>query len=128
MKINQANVEMYYQPLNPTDINLAELVAEHIKTGANEVESELFLNSKDIQSVYKLNQVSQRVVINRYLSNQLLIFRSLVAVNINNVLPFLANDGLTEDWITVISTFVVPFIKQHKVLEVVHNFENSNTK
>jgi len=128
MNVNKESVNTYYQPLKPGELNLVELVAIHIKEGAGIDASNIFISDSNIASVFKLNQVSQRVVINRYLSNRMLIFRALSNVNINNVLPFLANDGLTEDWITVISEFVVPFFKEHKVLQVVHGFENSPKK
>ena len=128
MNVNTETAKLFYQPLKPGELNLVDLVAAHIKEGVNIETSNIFISDNNIAGVFKLNQISQRVVINRYLINRLLIFRALANVNVNNVLPFLANDGLTEDWITVISEFVVPFLKEHKVLHVVHGFENSPKK
>jgi len=117
-KNNNPAMEIYNRPLGPTDVNYVDLIASYIGGKNNHSDAMIFKNSIDIQNVTKLNQMVQRVVINRYLTNKLLIFRTRSNVNINGILPLLANDGLNEDWLTVVREFVIPFIKDHRVLQL----------
>lgn len=128
IRYNEKTVNMFYTPLLEGEVDLVMLLALHIKENIDQFNSDVFKNHPMISSIIGLNQASQRITINRFLMTRLLMFRSLFGVNINNILPFTANDGLTEDWITVMKEFMIPFLTEHKVLEVIYNYEIEQKK
>jgi len=121
--MNNSKMDMFYTKLGVNELNLVGLIGEHFKASVDITTSNLFIGNSDIASVFTLNQIAQRVTINRYLTRVLLIYRSLTGININNILPYMANDGLTEDWVTVMKEFVVPYFKEQNVLKVVHGIK-----
>lgn len=58
----------------------------------------------------------QRVDINKFFLDSLFMFRSYQPVDIQLVLPYLSLEGRVEDWISLFTNFVVPFLKEHDVL------------
>ena len=103
-------MDLYNMPRQPGDLNLVDLIASHIDTiDTSKKVSKLFLNNNDIKSIHDKNQVVQRLIINRIFITELLVYRSTSGKVINNVLPFIANDGYIEDWITLMKEIVLPF-------------------
>ena len=103
-------MDLYNTPRQPGDLNLVDLIAGHIDTiDTSKKVSKLFLNNNDIKSIYGKNQVVQRLIINRIFITELLVYRSTSGKVINNVLPFIANDGYIEDWVTLMKEIVLPF-------------------
>jgi len=111
---------MFYKEPEEGELNLVTLVAEHLNSYEESIEGDVFKQSSDIIHASKLNMLAQRVVINRYLFNKLLIYRSMTDIEVVNTVQFLANDGLTEDWITLMKEFVIPFVVHNKVLSTVN--------
>jgi len=101
-------MDLYNEPRASGDINLVKLIADHIAT-TNKDHSKKFLNNPDIKSIYNKNQVVQRIIINRLFITELLVYRSVSGNIINNVLPFIANDGYIEDWVTLMKEIVLPY-------------------
>ena len=113
-----SGMELYNAPRAPGDLNLVTLIADHIAT-KNKDYSKRFLNNPDIKSIYDKNQVVQRIIINRLFITELLVYRSVSGNIINNVLPFIANDGYIEDWVTLMKEIILPyFITNNIFLEI----------
>ena len=104
------SMDLYNIPRQPGDLNLVDLLVSHMDTiDTSKKISKLFLNNSDIKSIYNKNQVVQRLIINRIFITELLVYRSTSGKVINNVLPFIANDGYIEDWVTLMKEIVLPF-------------------
>ena len=112
-------VDIFNIPPQPGEINLVDFVISHLNANEATSESNVFMVDAMIKSIYKLNANSQRVIINKYLLKSLLHFRTIVKKEVIDVISFLANDGLMEDWITLMKEFVIPFIATNKVLTTI---------
>lgn len=80
----------------------------------NEVIKTNFVQHPDIIAIKDLNPISQRVIINKYLSTLLYMLKTITKVDITEILIYLMNDGTIEDWKINISTFVIPAIKEYE--------------
>lgn len=116
---------VYFQfntPASPTDINMPYIVGLHLTQILTDKETQIFFADPLVSSVVGIIPTSQRVNINRYFMNLLMLFRSKVDVNVVDVSQYLINDGSVEDWFKLFSEFVLPFIKEHKVFNVVYKY------
>lgn len=116
---------VYFQfntPASPTDINMPYIIGLHLTQVLGEKETMIFLADPLVSSVAGIIPTSQRVNVNRYFMNLLMLFRSKVTVNVVDVSQYLVNDGDIEDWFKLFSEFVLPFIKVHKVFNVVYKY------
>jgi len=116
-------MEMYSMPIEPDEVNLVDLIAEHIKQAMGDESSLIFLNDEEIAAVHQINPVVQRITINKYINSILLIFTSITNINVNDILQFTSNDGLNEDWITLIKEFIMPFFTEHNVIQTTYLFK-----
>ena len=112
-------IEVFNMPPKPGDHNLVELVVLHLNALKGTKEANVFISDPSISNVYKLNPNSQRVIINKYFLNRLLIFRTISKEPVVGIITLLGNDGITEDWITLMKEFVLPFIAENKVLTTI---------
>jgi len=119
--IDHTAFNMFNMPPQPNDPNLVEIIKLHLEALEANDEAKVFLSLPEIESIKKLNPVSQRVIINRVLTTALLKLRTLEETVVIHMVPLLANDGLLEDWITLMKEFVIPFIANNKVLTKVTN-------
>ena len=113
-------VEIFNLPPKPGEHNLVELVVLHLNALEGTKEANVFMANPSIANVYKLNPNSQRVIINKFLLNRLLIFRTISKEPVTDIITLLANDGITEDWITLMKEFVLPFIAKNEVLTTIN--------
>ena len=65
--------------------------------------------------------VLQRVTINDYFVNVLMIFRSRSSVEILGVLAYLSLEGKVEDWLNLFLKYVIVFFKEHDIYGVVRD-------
>jgi len=119
--IDKTAFSMFNMPPQPNDPNLVELIKLHLEAAEAPDEAQAFLSIPEIQNVMNLNPVSQRVIINRVLTTVLLKLRAMEETVVIHMVPLLANDGLLEDWITLMKEFVIPFLVSNKVLTKVTN-------
>ena len=119
---NKELVDLYYRPPVEGEVNLVDIIYYFLSECGDGVAASLFLQHNDVQNVAKLNSATQRVVINSVLLNVLLAFRHICDINVNVVLPILANDGDTADWIELVKEMIVPFLLENKVLETVTDY------
>ena len=59
--------------------------------------------------------VLQRVTINDYFVNVLMVFRSRSSVEVLSVLSYLSLEGKVEDWLNLFLKYVIVFFKEHDI-------------
>ena len=112
----------YNKQREDNDFNMVFLVAKHLEVDlGNKAAADLFLNDPMIISVKDKVSNVQRVMINRYFTNLLLMFRATIAVNVTDVIYYLVSDGYIEDWFTLFRTYIIPFLKTKNVYSVVYS-------
>ena len=65
--------------------------------------------------------VLQRVTINDYFVNVLMVFRSRSSVEVLGVLSYLSLEGKVEDWLNLFLRYVIVFFKEHDIYGVVRD-------
>lgn len=113
--------EQFKQKAGHKDPNLVELMASYIEMGVGESEAAMFKSTPSIVGVMDNLPTVQRITINRFFTNILMRFRSKKEVDVNNIIPYLIQDGDIKDWFTLINEFVLPFFKEHNVINVVND-------
>ena len=121
--VKQQNpMEAFYTPLKPGETNLVTLIASYFEYYKDEVGEVLFLNDPAVIGVLQLNNNVQRVIINKYLNTSLLTYRAISGREVWNIIPYAANDGYIEDWVTVMKDILIPYFAQNKVLNTINEF------
>ena len=120
--MDEAALSIFNRPIAPGEVNLIEVIASYIDHYGYEIGLHVYVNDSGIKSVALSTPPVQRIMINRYFVYQFMIYRSLTGNNVSNVLPFLANDGDTEDWLTIMREVVIPFVKENNILGTVYNY------
>lgn len=113
--INEANMAMFYRKRLPDENDLVKITAQSIGEVLSNAAVDTFNKAPTIATIRDLNPNAQRVVINKYFGDVLLIARSKKDVIIKDAFPLLINDGTEQDWATLIRTVILPFIKKHHI-------------
>ena len=134
-----------------SNIKLSGVAEKHIKEDTNVLDASFLPNIKDIVSNLLLENIGvhaqqhflndsaiatlkdkdftmtvdefvlQRVTINDYFVNVLMIFRSRSSVEILGVLAYLSLEGKIEDWLNLFLKYVIVFFKEHDIYGVVRD-------
>ena len=134
-----------------SNIKLSGVAEKYIKEDTNVLDSSFLPNIKDIVSNLLLENIGahaqqhflndsaiatlkdkdftmtvdefvlQRVTINDYFVNVLMIFRSRSSVEILGVLAYLSLEGKIEDWLNLFLKYVIVFFKEHDIYGVVRD-------
>lgn len=102
------------QPIAP---NLCYLVQLHLENIGYIQGANVFKTHPMITDVWDANPQIQRVILNRYFSLALLVFRGTTDIVVHNILRFLIQDGTYDDWFSLFCQYVSPFLKEHGILE-----------
>lgn len=97
-------------------INLVEQVGLLLRFTISPETEVTFLSDPMVKDVYNANDAYQRVILNRYFATMFYRFRANNPVNVTGVIPLLINDGFSEDWLSLMKDYVIPFIKNNKVM------------
>ena len=114
--INQDNVVMFYAPRQTNDVDMVGMVGLILKDMVHEIAAHTFINDPMISNVKDLSSASQRVIINRYFINLFLKYRFTSGNNVELQILSLVNDGFIEDWFKLFKLYIIPFIKDNKIL------------
>lgn len=134
-----------------SNIKLSGVAQEYIKEDTNVLDASFLPNIKDIVSNLLLENIGvhaqqhflndsaiatlkdkdftmtvdefvlQRVTINDYFVNVLMMFRSRSSVEILGVLAYLSLEGKIEDWLNLFLKYVIVFFKEHDIYGVVRD-------
>lgn len=113
--VNEQTMNLFFRKRTIEETDLVQVTASSIKEVLSETAMKTFLSSPTIKQVADLNPGSQRVIINKYFGDVLLIARADKQIVIKEAFPLLINDGTVQDWATLIRTVILPFIKKHHI-------------
>ena len=111
-------MDIYNIPRKHGDIDLISILAENITALGGVLMLPNFHIEMQTQGIAGVNPVVQRILLNRYLTHKLLVYRSVSGVNVTEILPFMASDGYVEDWLSLMKEIVLPFVVANSVLVV----------
>ena len=114
--IDQNNVSMFYTPRQSYDVDMVGMIDLILKEMIHEVAAQTFINDPMIKDIKDLSSASQRVIVNRYFISLFLRYRFLSGKNVEMQILSLVNDGYIEDWFKLFKLYIVPFIKDNKIL------------
>lgn len=114
----------YFTPRNVTDLDLVSIVSYLLRDELGQEYADIFLNDIDIVSVKNKLPGIQRVIINKYFILLLLRFKGITNTSIVKPMFLLTNDGTHQDWFTLISAYIVPYLKGYGVMNIVYNINN----
>jgi hypothetical protein len=103
-------------PKEEDHINLVEQIGLLLRFAISPSAEKAFLETPMVKDVYNNNNAYQRVILNRYFATTMYRFRANNPVNITGAIPLLFNDGFTEDWLSIMKDYVIPFIKNNKIM------------
>lgn len=101
----------------PTDIDLVNLIYMHLNSHINADVANLFINDVSITTIKDSPSYVQRIILNKYFRDILLMYCGVTKKSVNNTLILLVNDGEVEDWMKLFLQYVFPFIHQNFVFE-----------
>lgn len=114
----------YFAVRNPDDLDLVTITSYLIRDTLGQQYADIFLNDIDINSVKNRLPMVQRVIINKYFILLLLRFKGITNTSIVKPMFLITNEGTHQDWFTLVSTYIVPFIKEYSVMKIVYNIQN----
>lgn len=114
--IDQNNVSMFYAPRQVNDVDMVGMIDLILKEMIHEVAAHTFINDPMIKNIKDLSSASQRVIVNRYFISLFLRYRFFSGKNVEMQILSLVNDGYIEDWFKLFKLYIVPFIKDNKIL------------
>lgn len=113
-------VEHYFTKRKEGDLDLVGAIHQLITEEIGEYYANKFLEDKDIISVRDKLAGPQRVIINKYLMYLLLRFKGITGTSITKTQFLITNEGTNNDWFILIANYVIPFFKQHSVMQVIY--------
>jgi len=112
-------LEMFNTKRVAGEPDLVAIVARDIATTYGDVASAMFLNDSEISSVKELNPVSQRIIINKWFTSSLLIYRSHTDnKDVAEIMMHVINDGTVDQWFEHLRDVVILFFKKNNVLGI----------
>lgn len=115
--VNQQVIDKFSTPRTEEEVNMVFHVTNILKETVGETASINFSNNPMIVTIGNLSTESQRVIINRYFINLFLSYRFVHNKNVELQILSLVNDGYVEDWFKLFKEYIVPFIKENKLLD-----------
>ena len=107
--------EVYEKKRVKGDKDLVKMIFLRLQLHAGEIAANTFIINSKINDVKDANPITQRIIINSYLVNLLLIFRANNKCNVTLILPYIVDGGTINDWLELLDGIVIPFIKEAKV-------------
>lgn len=104
-------------PRSKDDLDLLGVVYSLIKHLYSNNAATYFISQPMIVDVMGLGSKQQRMIINKFLTELLLIWRnSPISSPVDDALIFLSNDGSNSNWVYNFNSYVLPFLKINKIL------------
>jgi len=108
--------ELFMVKRGINDIDLLLEVTKIMVRKCGKLGASYFRTNPEILIIEELNPASQRIIINRVLNQALLLFRAHNNINISEVMIYLINDGLNDEWLSLMEDVVLPFFAEHNIL------------
>jgi len=88
---------------------------ENVKEYYSEKVAKDIITHPSLAGYDKMDNHSQRLLVNRILSRALFKFRANNNVSVCNVVSCLVPDGDPDSWMNIMKLAVIPFMRKHKV-------------
>ena len=124
-----ANVASIYLKAysDKNDYGLLPDIINELYEWAGEKPTLAFLHSKTIQSIKNKPKQIQRVFINKYFRDLLLVHRGLTPdTNITDIYPFLVDENDIEEWLYLMKSDVIPFFKIERIFDRLYKNNNKD--
>lgn len=124
------NIETLMSKSEIGERNLVMEVADLLANNIDKETSDLFLNNKIIKNIIDLNQVVQRVNINRFFRLFVLSYREVSndpKIDVSGVNMYVIDDGEVEDWMSLVVDLIIPFFKSEDVIRKVDTYITNNS-
>lgn len=124
------NIETLMSKSEIGERNLVMEVADLLANNIDKETSDLFLNNKIIKNIIDLNQVVQRVNINRFFRLFALSYREVSndpKIDVSGVNMYIIDDGEVEDWMSLVVDLIIPFFKSEDVIRKVDTYITNNS-
>lgn len=99
-------------------LNIYNLVLEHCDKTNDSYIKDIYL--QHLSGLDKEKPFMQKIMLNRFISNALFMYRSKTDKSIVGILPFILVDGSNGDWFTCYIQFLHPFLAENKVYEIIY--------
>ena len=110
-------IDIFYTPRKEGEPDLCALIYLYFKEIVDESSANIFINDLNVSAVVNLNPNSQRITINQFLVNALLMLRGIDdTVDVNSVLGLITNEASLDDWSVILKDMVIPYFKEHNIL------------
>lgn len=118
MEDNQTNaLDMFYTKRIDTEPDVVGILSRDLTTFYHEHASDIFNMDNNIINVKDLNPISQRIIVNKWIVNKLLTYRTYVDdKDVSEIVLHAINDGTILDWTEQMQRVVIPFFKLRNVL------------
>lgn len=111
--------DMFNTPRVEGEPDLVTLMIRDLTNHYCAAASAIFIAEPAIINVQHLNPISQRIIINRWFTNTLLLYRNRVEdTAVSEILLYVINDGTVNDWLELMQRVVIPFFKKNNVLNI----------
>jgi len=122
MEVNKPKVNalsIFNTPRVEGEPDLVAIINKELCTIYGDVAGAMFVNSADIVNIKDLNPISQRIIINRWFTTALFIYRSINNdKDVNEILLHIINDGTVNEWKDQLTLVVIEFFKIRNVLGI----------
>lgn len=122
IKIQNNAIEEFFAKREEGDVDLVDIVAKYLTTSNVSADNiNYFLTHPDVVSIKDNKSVVQKVILNKFFQQQLLIYRTKSGVSVMDILIFLTNEGNVNQWVNLFQTFVLPFLIANNVFNVIRD-------
>lgn len=114
--------DIFTAPRKDSDPDLVAITYENIKQTAGKVAANLFLEHPIIKEAHLSNPIVQRVMINKYLSRQLMLYRGASHDRVYHIIGFVTNESTIDVWFKIMKNYIIPFHKETGFIVYNNNF------
>jgi len=98
--------------------SILERVMHELENWVGEVGPISMINDGSIRKVIDKPDIIQRGFINKYFIDLLLVYRGSVnKTSITDLFPYLSDGVSIDDWLDLLKTYVIPFLKIERVYD-----------
>ena len=98
--------------------SILERVMHELENWVGEVGPISMINDESIRKIIDKPDIIQRVFINKYFIDLLLVYRGSVnKTSITDLFPYLSDGVSIDDWLDLLKTYVIPFLKIERVYD-----------
>ena len=107
---------------------LLEKVTNVIRIELGNDVSDFFLKNENIANLDTHNDTIQRLALNSYFRLLLLSYRTMKDIDISPALAYLTIHGDNNEWYNLFAEYVIAFLSEHDVYQILMENNNANNR